>query len=112
MKISEHSLIEENGFALTERILSDITPNIRMLFLCNPNNPTGQLIDPRLLRRIADKCEKKWRIPGARRMLSGIYKRRIHSPHYLRNILICFFLNAFTKLYAMAGIRLGYFALR
>ena len=106
-EISEHSLIEENGFALTERILSDITPNIRMLFLCNPNNPTGQLIDPRLLRRIADKCEKN----GVYLVLDECFLEFTNGesivpllkkhPHLL-------FLNAFTKLYAMAGIRLGY----
>ncbi len=106
-EISEHNLTEENGFALTERILSDITPNIRMLFLCNPNNPTGRLIDPRLLRRIADKCEKS----GVYLVLDECFLEFTNGESmvpFLRKYPHLLILNAFTKLYAMAGLRLGY----
>lgn len=30
-----------------------------MVFLCNPNNPTGILMDPKLLRKIVTLCEKR-----------------------------------------------------
>ena len=53
-----HLLREDEGFAVTERILSDITPEIDAVYLCNPNNPTGRTIDPPLLHRIAENARK------------------------------------------------------
>ena len=39
-----------------EDILEEITKDIGMMFLCNPNNPTGELTDQPLLLKILDKC--------------------------------------------------------
>ena len=47
---------EADGYQLKEDILGLLTADMDLLFLCNPNNPTGQLIDPDLLRKIADRC--------------------------------------------------------
>ena len=49
---------EADGYQLKEDILGLLTADMDLLFLCNPNNPTGQLIDPDLLRKIADRCLK------------------------------------------------------
>ena len=53
-----HLLREDEGFAVTERILLDITPEIDAVYLCNPNNPTGRTIGPQLLHRVVEKCAK------------------------------------------------------
>ncbi len=36
--------------------LEYISSDVDMLFLCNPNNPTGSLTDRKLLLQIAEKC--------------------------------------------------------
>ena len=46
--VERHFLREENDFAVTEDILNAVHPGIEMVFLCQPNNPTGQLAQPAL----------------------------------------------------------------
>lgn len=41
-EIRVHNLRETDGFALTERILEEISPDLDAVYLCNPNNPTGE----------------------------------------------------------------------
>lgn len=41
-EIRVHNLRETDGFALTERILDEISPDLDAVYLCNPNNPTGE----------------------------------------------------------------------
>jgi len=105
--IREHRLREEQGFALTEEILSELTPDVQTLFLCNPNNPTGRLAAPELLAGIADAC-------AARRILLVLDECFIDFTEgeslapLLRRYPRLVIVRAFTKLYAMAGLRLGY----
>ena len=40
-QVIHHALREENDFALDEGILEAIRPGVGMVFLCQPNNPTG-----------------------------------------------------------------------
>ena len=52
-----HPLREGEHFDVTDRILTGITEDVELLFLCTPNNPTGRCIEPDLLARILEKCE-------------------------------------------------------
>ena len=67
-----HYLREEEGFAVTERILSDITPETDAVYLCNPNNPTGRTVEPALLRAVAARCAQRRRAPDRGRVLCGL----------------------------------------
>ncbi|MCL2409850.1 MAG: aminotransferase class I/II-fold pyridoxal phosphate-dependent enzyme [Oscillospiraceae bacterium] len=102
-QIVYHTLREEDGFALTERILDDMTADIDMVFLCNPNNPTGRLADTGILKSVADKCSKS----GVTFVLDECFLpfTRGESLKYLPHVVV---LKAFTKIYSMAGLRLGY----
>ncbi|MDR2899852.1 MAG: aminotransferase class I/II-fold pyridoxal phosphate-dependent enzyme, partial [Clostridiales bacterium] len=44
-EISYHELKEEDGFDVTDDITKKFNAGLDILFLCNPNNPTGRLID-------------------------------------------------------------------
>ena len=55
--VERHFLREENDFAVTEDILNAVHPGIEMVFLCQPNNPTGQLAQPALVEALLHKCE-------------------------------------------------------
>ena len=102
-----HRLIESEDFSLTERILDDITPEIDMFFLCNPNNPTGKLAISELLARIAHRCIQT----GTIFILDECFlpftngESLLSLIHEIPNMAI---LRVFTKIYSMAGLRLGY----
>jgi threonine-phosphate decarboxylase len=108
--VVHHVLTPDKGFSLTDEILEDITPALDLLFVCNPNNPTGLTADPALLRRILEKCGQTGTLLVADECFNGFLDHP--EIHTLRprledcdNLLI---LDAFTKLYGMAGVRLGY----
>ena len=97
-------------FAVTEEFLDLIDHNIDFIFLCNPNNPTGRTVAPGLLRRIARRCAQT----GTRLLLDECFIDFLDEPekHTLSGELGAYpglvIVRAFTKLYGMAGARLGY----
>lgn len=109
-KITHHILYEEEGFHLKEQILSKLTSNIDVLFICNPNNPTGILTDKNFLQKILEKCAANHIFL----VVDECFQDFIEEPenYTLKDMLEqydnLFLLKAFTKRYAMAGIRLGY----
>ena len=80
-----------------------------VLFLCNPNNPTGRLMDPALLREVLALCrerETRLFVDECFLDLSGGAETGSLKP-FLAQYPGLFILKAFTKSYAMAGLRLG-----
>lgn len=106
-KITEHFLSEEKGFSPDDRLL-DMPKGTDMVFVCSPNNPTGQLIDPGLLSRLADRCGRLGVTLVCDECFIGFAENG--TEHSLKSFMndCCIVLNAFTKLYAMPGLRLGY----
>ena len=109
-EIHRHMLREENDFALTDDVLNAIEPPIDRVFLCQPNNPTGQAANRTLMRRILAKCEAV----GARLAVDECFldflpdgEAWTMKPELAAHPGL-FILKAFTKLYGMAGVRLGY----
>ena len=101
-------LREEEGFAVTGeliRFLEEKKPEV--LFLCNPNNPTGRLMDPELLERTLLHC----RANGIRVLLDECFID-LTEGRSMKDLLPehpeLLILRAFTKSYGMAGVRLGY----
>lgn len=81
-----------------------------MLFLCNPNNPSGKCIEPALLKEIAQYCKEN-RIflvvdECYLELLEDAWSRTMR--HSLADNPYLIIVGAFTKTYAMPGIRLGY----
>ncbi len=109
-RIRRHFLEPENRFALTDRILDEITSDLDALFLCNPNNPTGRTIEPQLIMLILERCRKNNVILWVDECFNGfLTEPEVHS---LKDSLFRYdnlvILQAATKLFAMAGLRLGY----
>lgn len=98
------------SFRVERDFLNLINDNIEIVILCNPNNPTGLTIDPALLRDIVRRCGET----GSRLVVDECFVDFLDEPerHTLKGLLEgapqLLLLKAFTKLYAMAGVRLGY----
>ncbi|MBR1555387.1 MAG: aminotransferase class I/II-fold pyridoxal phosphate-dependent enzyme [Oscillospiraceae bacterium] len=104
--ITEYLLDEKNSFLLTESFLNALTPDTDMLILCHPNNPTGRCIPAELLGRIAEICNDNKILLLCDECFLDFVPNGISIRNFMHeNIII---LKAFTKIYAMAGLRLGY----
>lgn len=108
-KIERYVLRQDNGFEIGYDFLEYLKkskPNI--VFLCNPNNPTGRVIDYPLLCEILTFCNAE----KIRLFLDECFLDFTESGISMKQ-LVCqnprlFILKAFTKNFGMAGLRLGY----
>lgn len=105
-EILHYFLSEKSGFALDEKILEMFDESVQMLILCTPNNPTGRTVDSELLRRICEKCEANDIVFLCDECFIDFTENAAHAEQFINpNVVV---LKAFTKIYAMAGLRLGY----
>lgn len=108
--IAYFPLQESEGFVLPEAFLQQLTPEINLLFLCNPNNPTGRTVSPALLQEIWKRCEEA----GILLVVDECFNEFLEHPerNTLKGVLKpgtnAVILKAFTKSFAMPGLRLGY----
>lgn len=80
-----------------------------VVFLCNPNNPTGQLLEPSVLLEAAAVCrERHIRLFLDECFLDLTDRADDSMRSYLDEFPELFILKAFTKSFGMAGLRLGY----
>lgn len=105
-----YPLSEENGFRLTEDFLQVLTGEIDMVFLCNPNNPTGVLTERDLLIQILNRCkEKQIFLVVDECFLDFVEEAEAFELKEMTGLYSnLFLLKAFTKRYAIPGLRLGY----
>lgn len=105
--ISHYYLKKEFGFFIQQDYLEMITKDLDMVILCEPLNPAGVVNDADLLSAIACRCRKC----GCMLMIDACFlpftgkEKEIRKAVGREGVL---WLSAFTKLYAMPGIRLGY----
>jgi aspartate/methionine/tyrosine aminotransferase len=97
-------IYEEDGFQYKpEKIREKISPRTKAIFINSPSNPTGNLLDFEVMKKIAEIG----RLVISDEIYHGlVYEGRAHSILELTNN--AFVLNGFSKLYAMTGWRLGY----
>ena len=109
-RIEEYVLRREEQFTLTEDFLECLTPETDIVFLCSPSNPAGQVIPRELLCRIADRCE----VAQIRLVVDECFIDFLSEPseftmERMSEQYSCLFVvQAFTKIHAIPGLRLGY----
>lgn len=99
---------KEEKFLLTERFFKVLDADIDLLFLANPNNPTGALLDRDFLIKILDICREKEIVVVADECFIDFcengYSLLGETENY-RNLIV---VQAFTKIFSIPGVRLGY----
>lgn len=109
-QIWRHRLDTRRGFDLDEGFLSMICEGVDMVFVCQPNNPTGTVTPLGLMMRVLDRCEEV----GARLVVDECFvpfledAGSVSVAGLVAGHPALVVLKAFTKVYAMPGIRLGY----
>lgn len=104
--ISYYNLSENLEFNLQEDFLNYTDYDI--VFLCNPNNPTGKLINPEFILTFAKNNPKTYVIVDECFMDFVINNDKFSVRRYLNECKNLIILKAFTKFFAMPGLRLGY----
>lgn len=105
---------EKDGFALTaEAVAKALTPKTRMLCLINPSNPTGMVIPPSEIEKLAALAVKHDLIV----ISDEIYGRLVYDNARVQPVAALpgmkertITIDGFSKAYAMTGWRIGYFA--
>lgn len=104
-------LQEEEDFKLNlPALLAALTPQIGMLVICNPNNPTGSVVTAAQLAEILQHCQKI----GASVMVDETYIEFSDNLAEICAIPLAerydnlFVVRGTSKFFAAPGIRLGY----
>lgn len=98
----------ETAFQIQEDFCSFLTEDVDLIFLTNPNNPTGKLWNEEMLQRVLDHCRKKKIIVVLDECFLDFTeqgKSMVYTKMSYPNLII---VRAFTKIYAIPGVRLGY----
>lgn len=95
-----------------QELLAKMDDSIRLVFLCNPNNPTGTLFTREQILRVLAKAEAMQAYVCVDEcFLPFLEEEASYSMlPYLAKHPQLLVLRAFTKIYCMAGLRLGYLA--
>lgn len=92
-----------------EAMLAQVTDDCRMVFLCNPNNPTGTVVSRKAFEKFLE------RIPSDLVVVVdeayGEFVRSDDCPRgieYIGGNRAVVTLRTFSKIYGLAGLRIGY----
>lgn len=100
---------EENYTANPQAMLGHITDKTKIIFIANPNNPTGTLLDEQTIRNFLDKVPAHILV-----VLDEAYTEYaladggfdgVELVKDYANLLVC---RTFSKVYGLAALRAGY----
>ena len=96
-------LLKDNNQLNVNKILSLINKKTKMIFICSPNNPTGNLMKEEDIKKIVESTDKIIFLDEAYAEFAGksLYKWIERYPHLIIG-------RTFSKIYGLAGYRVGY----
>lgn len=102
-------LCENDNFRFdVDKFLSRINPEYTLIYIDNPNNPTGQIIPLKYIRRIVEKAQK-YNICVLVDEAYGDFMSQRNSAINLidtyENVIVS---RTFSKGFGIAGLRIGY----
>ncbi len=108
-KVNLNDKLEHDYEALASAVKSDT----KLVFICNPNNPSGTWVDPAKVKAFAEEVSKKVTVysdeaylefmePGHQNGMLDLVKKDA-------NVVVS---RTFSKIYGLAGLRIGYIVAR
>ncbi len=92
-----------------ERFIEKLSGKTKLVFLCNPNNPTGTIITKEEFEKFMQNVSEKTIV-----VLDEAYFEYVYDKNYpdgitylskYKNLIV---LRTFSKIYGLAGLRIGY----
>jgi histidinol-phosphate aminotransferase len=104
-RVDLNEKLEHNFDALASAIKSDT----RLVFICNPNNPTGTVVDASIVKGFFQEASKKTLVYADEAYLEFLepsqQKSMLELVQATPNIVVS---RTFSKIYGLAGLRIGY----
>ena len=94
----------ENKEISTENILNSIDENTKMIYICNPNNPTGMLLDNKEIISMAKRISNIYLVVDES-AIEFSNKKDLIEEEYVENLII---IKSFSKAYGISNLRVGF----
>jgi histidinol-phosphate aminotransferase len=104
LKVPEHNLTAD-----VDALLREVTPATRIVFLANPNNPTGSLLPDSEVARLRAGLR-----PDVLLVIDAAYAEYVDRPDYDAGIALVetgdntVMTRTFSKIYGLGGMRVGW----
>ncbi|WP_053956633.1 threonine-phosphate decarboxylase CobD [Inediibacterium massiliense] len=108
--VEYYLLKEENNFQIDDDFFNILHDSIDLLILCNPNNPTSQLIAKSKMEKILNICKSR----NIHVMIDEAFMEFVENGEkesvisLLKDYDHLYIIKALTKFYALPGLRIGY----
>ncbi len=92
-----------------DAMLNRVTQKTKLIFVCNPNNPTGTIVTDPLFKRFLSRLPNRIIV-----ILDEAYGDFVENPLYPNSLSYIedgkqvIALRTFSKVYGLAGLRIGY----
>jgi histidinol-phosphate aminotransferase len=92
-----------------DAMVKAVTPRTRLLFICNPNNPTGTMVPAEAVDRLMARVPEDVIV-----VFDEAYYEYVRDPGfpdtmaYVKQGRHAVVLRTFSKIYGLAGLRIGY----
>ena len=92
-----------------QKLLSAIKSDTRLIFSCNPNNPTGTVVDSNIVKSFCEEASKKTLVYADEAYIEFLepseQKSMVQLIERTPNLIVS---KTFSKIYGLAGLRIGY----
>jgi threonine-phosphate decarboxylase len=105
IEIVDFATIIENNFSLDQTLLARQIKKHDLVFICNPNNPTGQMVKSEHIYNLAREYSDTTFLVDES-YLSFIPEKSLLQFPVLDNLIV---LTSFSKIFGIPGLRLGFF---
>lgn len=92
-----------------QRLLRAIQKDTRLVFICNPNNPTGTIVNNDLVQSFCEEAAKQTMVYADEAYIEFLapemQRSMVRLTEKTQNIIVS---KTFSKIYGLAGLRIGY----
>lgn len=104
-KVNLNERLEHDYEAMTAAIRQDT----KLIFVCNPNNPTGTLVDPQVVRSFCISASSRATVYSDEAYLEFLSPdQQLSMVELVKKDMNVIVSRTFSKIYGLAGMRIGY----
>ncbi|MBD5550422.1 MAG: aminotransferase class I/II-fold pyridoxal phosphate-dependent enzyme [Lachnospiraceae bacterium] len=107
-EIIYYEMNQKNHFCVKEDINCMLTKDVDLLFLANPGNPIGNLIDKEMMKELLLHCRDKGIYVVVDECFIDFCGNRFSLLSEIEKSEHLILVRAFTKIFSIPGVRLGY----